>query len=333
MRILVTGAGGFLGSEISRQLLREGCVVTGVGRGNYPDLIADGIDMRRCDIRNFQELSEIAKSHDAVIHTAAVAGVWGPWKQFYSINVEGTEHVIRSCQENGISKLVFTSSPSVTFDGEDQQNIREDVEYPNKWLAHYPHTKAIAEKAVLAANNTELATVALRPHLIWGPGDPHLIPRVLDRGKRRRLKIIGDGENQVDMVYVENAAFAHICALKALTTNPAVSGKSYWVSQQEPVKLWDWINEILSFAGLQPVTSKVSPKLAYRIGRKLEFVYRVLRIKSDPPMTRFVAKQLSTHHYFDNSASRDELGYSPRVTTEEGMRRLGEWIAQGKFSV
>ena len=226
MRILVTGAGGFLGSEISRQLLHEGCVVTGVGRGNYPDLIAAGIDMRRCDIRDSQELSAIASSHDAVIHTAAIAGVWGPWKQFYSINVEGTENVIRCCQEHGISKLIFTSSPSVTFDGGDQQNIRENVEYPSKWLAHYPHTKAIAEKAVLAANNATLATVALRPHLIWGPGDPHLIPRVLERGKRRRLKIIGDGDNKVDMVYVENAALAHICALKSLTANSAISGKS-----------------------------------------------------------------------------------------------------------
>lgn len=326
MKVLVTGAGGFLGSAIARQLLAENCEVTGFSRGRYPELAASGIEMEQGDIRDLDRLSAVAASHDAIIHTAAVAGVWGSRQAFHSINVDGTTNVIQACRQQGISKLVFTSSPSVTFDGEHQRNLKESAPYPTKWLAHYPHTKALAEQAVLGANGADLATVALRPHLIWGPGDPHLIPRVLDRGRRNRLRIIGDGSNQVDMVYVENAAQAHLCALKSLETGSLISGKSYWVTQQQPVNLWDWINEILTMAGIRNVKSKVSPKLAYRIGRKLEFVYKVLRIKKEPPMTRFVAKQLSTDHYFDNSAARDELGFEPRISTQEGMLQLAEWI-------
>jgi len=330
MKVLVTGAGGFLGSTISKQLLREDCEVTGFSRGSYPALAAAGVEMEQGDIRDYGRLATVAASHDAIVHTAAVAGVWGPRKLFHSINVDGTTNVIQACREQGISKLVFTSSPSVTFDGEHQRNLGECAAYPTKWLAHYPHTKALAEQAVLDANSSDLATVALRPHLIWGPRDPHLIPRVLDRGRRNRLRIIGDGSNQVDMVYVDNAAQAHLCALKSLEIGSLISGKSYWVTQQQSVKLWDWINEILTLAGIRNVKSKVSAKLAYRIGGNLEFVYKVLRIKSEPPMTRFVAKQLSTDHYFDNSAARDELGFKPQISTQDGMLRLAEWIRNTK---
>ncbi|MFL2870771.1 MAG: NAD-dependent epimerase/dehydratase family protein [Pirellulaceae bacterium] len=329
MKVLITGAGGFLGSTIAKQLLAEDCQVTGFARGSYPELAASGIIMKQGDIRDYEKLAAVAASHDAIVHTAAVAGVWGPRKSFHSINVDGTSNVIQVCREQSISKLVFTSSPSVTFNGEHQRNLTERATYPTKWLSHYPHTKALAEQAVLAANDTELATVALRPHLIWGPGDPHLIPRVLDRGRRNRLRIIGDGSNQVDMVYVDNAAQAHLCALKSLDIGSLVSGNSYWVTQQQPVNLWDWINEILTIADIRNVKSKVSAKLAYRIGRKLEFVYKVLRLKSEPPMTRFVAKQLSTDHYFDNSAARIELGFKPHVSTQDGMLKLAEWIHEG----
>ena len=330
MKVLVTGAGGFLGSTIAKQLLAEDCEVTGYSRGSYPTIAATGVKMEQGDIRDYDRLASVAESHDAIIHTAAVAGVWGPRTLFHSINVDGTTNVIQVCRELGVSKLIFTSSPSVTFDGEHQRNLTECAAYPTKWLAHYPHTKAIAEQAVLGANSGDLATVALRPHLIWGPNDPHLIPRVLDRGRRNRLRIIGDGSNQVDMVYVDNAAQAHLCALKSLEIGSLISGKSYWVTQQQPVNLWDWINEILTLAGIRNVKSKVSANLAYRIGRKLEFIYKVLRIKSEPPMTRFVAKQLSTDHYFDNSAARDELGFKPQITTQDGMLQLAEWIRSSK---
>ena len=330
MKVLVTGAGGFLGSAIAKQLLAEDCKVTGYSRGSYPAIAATGVEMEQGDVRDYGRLAAVAASHDAIIHTAAVAGVWGPRNLFHSINVDGTTNVIQVCRELGVSKLIFTSSPSVTFDGEHQRNLAECAAYPTKWLAHYPHTKALAEQAVLGANSGDLATVALRPHLIWGPEDPHLIPRVLERGRRNRLRIIGDGSNQVDMVYVDNAAQAHLCALKSLEIGSLISGKSYWVTQQQPVNLWDWINEILTLAGIRNVKSRVSANLAYRIGRKLEFVYKVLRINSEPPMTRFIAKQLSTDHYFDNSAARDELGFKPQISTQDGMLQLAEWIRSSK---
>jgi nucleoside-diphosphate-sugar epimerase len=262
---------------------------------------------------------------DAVIHTAAVAGIWGPWEYYHGINTVGTQNVVAACQTMGVGRLVYCSSPSVTFDGGDQENIDESAPYPRRWLCHYPHTKALAEQHVLAANGQRgLLTCALRPHLIWGPRDQHLIPRLLDRARRGRLVRVGDGKNLIDMIYVENAAAAHVQALDALEPGSAVCGRAYFISQGEPVNCWQWIDEILAQAGLPPVRKSLSFRMAWRIGSAMERAYRLFRIQSEPPMTRFLAAQLARHHYFDISRARKDLGFVPRVSTAEGMRRLGE---------
>jgi nucleoside-diphosphate-sugar epimerase len=190
-------------------------------------------------------------------------------------------------------------------------------------LCHYPHTKALAEQAVLAANARQgLSTCALRPHLIWGPRDRHLIPRLLARARQGRLRRVGDGGNLIDTLYVENAARAHLQAADALTPQSAVAGNAYFISQDEPVNCWKWIDEILSLFGLPPVGKSISFRAAWRMGAILERTYALLRLPGEPPMTRFLAAQLATSHYFDISAARRDFGYEVSVSTTDGMQRL-----------
>ena len=303
--------------------MSRGDTVRILSRGEYPGLRSLGIETMQGDVRNQATVSRACSGMQVVFHTAAVAGIWGPWKRYYETNTLGTIHVVQACLEQQVPKLVFSSSPSVTFDGSDQRNVDESAPYPTKWLCHYPHSKALAEQYVLEHNGAEgLLTCALRPHLIWGPRDQHLIPRLLERARLGKLRQVGDGKNLVDMIYVENAAEAHLQAADALEPGSPVAGKAYFLSQGEPVNCWDWINQILALAGLSPVKRKISARAAWRIGGVLELAYRTLGLQSEPRMTRFLAAQLSTDHHFDISAAGQDFGYTPRVSTEEGMRRL-----------
>lgn len=324
MRALVTGGGGFLGRAIALALLQRGDRVRSLARGNYPELGRLGVECLRGDVRDADTTRAACAGMDVVFHAAGVAGVWGPWEHYYGINVLGTRHVIEGCRQHRVPRLVFTSSPSVTFDGSPQENVDESAGYARRWLCHYAHTKALAEQETLAANGAPLATCALRPHLIWGPGDPHLVPRLIARAKAGRLRRVGDGSNLIDMVYVDNAARAHLQAADALAEDSPLAGRAYFISQGEPVNCWQWIDEILALSGLPPVERGVSLRLAWTAGALCEAVYGSLGIRREPPMTRFLAAQLGTSHYFNIERAKRDFGYRPLVTLAEGMRRLGE---------
>ena len=329
MNALVTGAGGFLGLYIVQQLAARGDRIRTLSRGTYPELDALGVEAVRADLRDREATVAACRGVDVVFHVAGVAGIAIDWKHFYGINTLGTQHVVEGCRRHGVGRLIFTSSPSVTFDGTDQRGVDESVAYPQRWLCHYPHTKALAEQHVLAANGTDgLLTCSLRPHLIWGPRDRHLIPRLLGRARNGRLRRVGDGTNLIDQVYVENAATAHLQAADALTEGSPVPGRAYFISQGEPVNCWQWINEILALAGLPPTEKSISLSAAWRVGAILETTYKLLRLRSEPPMTRFLAAQLATSHYFDITRAREDFGYRPTISTAEGMRRLGTELAK-----
>jgi nucleoside-diphosphate-sugar epimerase len=332
MHALVTGATGFLGSYLVEQLVERGDRARAFCRRPTPELKALGVEIALGDIRDAGAVEDACRNVDTVFHTAAVAGIWGPWELFYQTNTLGTQHVVQGCLQHSVERLVFTSSPSVTFDGRDQCGVDESAPYPSRWLAHYPQTKALAEQHVLAANHTgKLLTCALRPHLIWGPRDRHLIPRLLDRQKLGKLRRVGDGTNRIDITYVENAAAAHLQAADALLPGSPVAGQAYFLSQGEPVNCWQWIDEILGQAGMAPVPGSISLKAAHSIGAVLEVAHKLLRLRGEPRMTRFLALQLGLSHYFDISRARRDFGYIPRVSTAEGMRRLADAMRSNKL--
>jgi len=324
VRALVTGGGGFLGGALVRRLVADGCAVRTLARGDYPWLVQLGVDARRGDLADAAAVRAAAEACDVVFHVAAKAGVWGRREEYVRANVVGTRNVVAACRAAGVPRLVHTSTPSVVHDGGDQAGVDASAPYAPRFLCAYPETKAQAERDVLAANDGDLVTVALRPHLVWGPGDRHLVPRILDRARRGRLRRVGSRPCLVDATYVENAVDAHVCA--AAAPAGACGGRAYFVANDEPLPVAVLIDRILAAADLPPVRRGVPARVAYAAGAVLETLYRLLGRDDEPPLTRFVAVQLSTAHWFDLGATRRDLAWAPRVSTEEGLRRLAAWL-------
>lgn len=327
MHALVTGGGGFLGLYIVEQLVARGDRVRVLCRGRYPRLKELDVECVAGDVRDAESVANACAGIDTVFHVAAVSGIWGPWEHYHGINTRGTENVIEGCRKHAVPRLIYTSSPSVIYDGHDHAGADESLPYPRSYLCHYPHSKALAERAVLAANGTAgLATTALRPHLIWGPRDNHLIPRLIERARTGRLRRVGTGTNLISMSYVENAAHAHLLAADQLISGSsadlAPAGQAYFINEAEPVNLWAWVDELLVRAGLAPVRKSISSRAAYAVGGLLETVYSAARLAGEPPMTRFLAQQLGGSHYYETRKARRDFGYEPLVTVEEGLRRL-----------
>jgi len=322
--VLVTGGGGFLGSAVVRRLAARGDRVRSFARRRHPGLDTLGVDQIQGDIADPQALERACAGVDVVHHTAAKPPPWGRPEDYHRVNVAGTGNVIAACRRCGVARLVHTSTPSVVFDGRDLEGVDESTPYPERYSAPYPLTKALAEKAVVAAGSSGLRTLCLRPHEIWGPGDPHFAPRIIARA--HRLRRIGDGRNRVDTTYIDNAADVHLLAADRLREDPGLSGRVYFISQGEPVAVWDMIDAILAAAGRPPVQGRVSHRVARALGWVFETAYGMFRLPGEPPMTRFVADALARSHWFDIGAARRDLGYVPRVSTAEGLVRLAAWL-------
>jgi nucleoside-diphosphate-sugar epimerase len=326
--ILVTGGGGFLGSAIIKQLKLKQQKVRSFARGYYPKLADWDVEQIQGDIADYEAVKDACENIDLVFHVAAKPGVWGRYKEYYRTNTLGTENVIGACYHHHISRMIYTSSPSVVFDGESAEGINESAPYARRFKTHYSKTKALAEQKVIQASGELLRTIILRPHLIWGPEDNHLVPRIIARAKR--LRKIGSGQNLVDTTYIDNAAQAHILAAEKLSENEGLSGNVYFISQGEPVPVWDMINAILKAAGLGPVKGAIPKSVAWSSGALLEVFYRIFNVSAEPPMTRFVAEELSTAHWFDITAAKRDLEYDPKVSIQEGLCRLEKWLQKGK---
>lgn len=327
-RVLVTGYGGFLGGAVVRALLSAGYRVRGLARKSYPALAQAGVETVSGDISDRRAVQAAVAGCDAIVHTAALAGVWGAWEDYYRVNTLGTENLIAAATGTDCRTMVFCSSPSVTFAAADQSGIDESVPYPQRWLSPYPQTKALAEQAVLsAAQAGTLWACALRPHLIWGRDDPHLMPRVVARARAGKLRRVGTGTNRIDIVHVENAAHAHVLALeRLLARDAAVNGQAFFITDGMPIECWQWIRRILTAADVPVPTKSLSYAAAYRLGGLLELVYRAARIRSEPPMTRFVAAQLALEHFFSIDKARQLLGYQPVQDLDRRLAECEPWL-------
>lgn len=326
MKALVIGGGGFVGSAIVRQLVDRGDEVAVLGRRHYPEIKKLGLRQFQVDILDSSLLIRTMQGYDTVFHVAAKAGIWGPKEEYERINVAGTRNVLGACYANDVKSLVYTSTPSVVFNRQDLLGADETTPYADRFLCYYASSKAMAEQMVLASNSEVLKTCAIRPHLVWGPGDPHLVPRLLARGINRQLRQVGSGKNLVDISYVDNVADAHVLAADNLNSTATAAGNAYFISQGEPVNLWDWINDLYSRMNIPPVKRKIGAVPAYLIGAFLEGIHLWFGITAEPRMTRFMAAQLAKSHWFSIDRARRDLGYEPRVSTAEGMERLVKWL-------
>jgi nucleoside-diphosphate-sugar epimerase len=335
LKALVTGGGGFLGGAIIEAALARGWQVASISRGTYPALEARRVATFTADLgragsgRAAAALAAAVAGCAVVFHTAAKAGVWGKREDFWSANVDATRHVTEACLKADVPRLVHTSSPSVCFTGEDELDASNDLPLAEDFLALYPESKALAERLVLAANGDALSVCALRPHLIFGPGDPHLLPRLVNRGRKGRLKRIGNGQNEVTLCYIENAAFAHLAAAETLTPRAPHAGRAYFIGQEEPVKMWDWIDEVFRGLHIPEVKGQIGAKTARRIGTVMETLWKLLPLSGEPPMTRFVAAQLSTSHSYSMEPAHRDFGYAEKVDTEEATARTIEAFRAG----
>jgi len=330
MRVLVTGYGGFLGSAICRLLVDHGFEVRGLARNSYPELVALGVDPWQGDIACEETVLAACCDCQAVIHTAAKAGVWGAWNEYFNTNTLATQNLLQAAMKLSVKAFVYTSSPSVTFGGEPQSGVDESAPYPTRWLCHYPHTKALGEQAVTtAAIAGKIFACSLRPHLIWGEGDPHLFPRVIARAKAGKLRRVGSGRNLIDVVHVSNAARAHVLALRRLIEgDQRLNGQSLFITDGRPIECWQWISSILTTAGLDVPSGSITFRAAYTLGALLESLYKAARRRIEPPMTRFVAAQLALDHYFSIQRARELLAYEPRVDPEVQLSHCQAWLSK-----
>lgn len=324
MRILITGGGGFLGTWIVRELLKNPTyLITNFSRHPYEHLADLAVPTIRGDISIAEDVERaLAQGFDTVFHVAGKVGMWGDPAEFDRINVEGTRHLLEASKRHGVKRFVFTGSPSSVFAQGGHAGADESLPYPSVHLNDYARTKALSEEMVLKANEGDFSTCSLRPHMVWGPGDTNILPRVIDKARLGKLKIVGDGENQVDVLYVENAARAHVMAMEELAPGSAVAGQAYFLGQG-PVKLWQFVDDVLKLAGVTSPTSALTARSAYAVGWLLEKTWRFAGIKNpEPPMTRFIARNLSTDHWYAHAKAERDFGWTPRISIHEGLQRL-----------
>ncbi len=321
---IVTGGAGFLGKAIAVRLKAEGHRVLSLSRRAYPELAAMGIESACADLGGeCAKFERVFEGADAVFHVAAMVEMWGHYQDFFRANVVGARNVVSCCKKYAVPKLIYTSSPSVIANGADLCGVDESQPYPTHYEAFYPQTKAQAERELLAESSLTFRTIALRPHLIFGPGDTNLVPTVLKKARAGRLLKIGSGKNLSDFTYIDDCVQAHLCALRALDQNPTCAGRAYFISQGDPVPLWEWIDRVLSRNHIAPVTRQVPIWLATSLASVCENVCRLLPGMPEPPLTRFLVSEMHTSHYFNIEAAKRELGYRPSVGVWEGLGMTG----------
>ncbi|MCJ7820008.1 MAG: NAD-dependent epimerase/dehydratase family protein [Bacteroidales bacterium] len=322
MKILVTGGGGFIGLALVRRLVEEGHDVRSFSRKEYPEHKQLGVKSICGDLADFEDTVEACRGMEVVFHVAGKVSVWGSYSEFYRSNVLGTQNMIRSSLQQGVRTFIFTSSASVIFGGDHLEGVDESHPYPESPLSNYASTKAQAEQVVLNANSEQLRTISLRPHIVWGPGDTQLTPKIIERARSGKLRRPGKKDYLIDITYIDNFIDAQLLALKKMGESREVCGRAFFITNGEPIKTWEFITATIESAGIQVVHKSLPRSVALFAAWLMELFYRISGKNEEPMITRFIVKELSTHHWFNISAAKNELGYSCRVHFREGMERI-----------
>jgi len=321
VKVLVTGGSSLVGREVASRLRNRGDEVTLLQRGVGPA----GFDHHPADITDAGAVTAAMTGMDAVVHAAARVGIVGRWSEFEAVNVDGTANVIAAAQAERIGRVVYVSSPSVAHAGRSLVGVGAEPADPDSARGHYARSKAMAEQLALDANAPCFAVVAVRPHLIWGPGDKQLVGRIVERARAGRMATIGSGLALIDTTYVTNAADAIIAALDRA---PEAGGRAFVVSNGEPRTVTEMVERIVVAAGMEPPRLRVPYPVAWAGGLAVEKAWARARREDDPPMTKFLAEQLATAHWFDQRETRTMLDWRPAVSIDEGFERLRDWYAQ-----
>ncbi len=330
MKVLVTGASSLIGIGVVRTLADRGDdVVCFQRRAVEGGVVADGgsIEQRLGDVRDLEALTSAASGCDAVIHLAARVGVVGSWEDYRSVNVDGTSNMVEAARDAGIDRVVHVSSPSVAHGGEALVGAGAEPPVTGRKRAHYAESKALAEMLALEAASDERGVVAIRPHLVWGPGDTQLVGRIVERARSGRLALVGGGRALVDTTYIDNAVGALVAALDAVEPGASCSGQAYVIANGEPRPIRDLIAGICAAAGVEFAPRDVPLAVGTRVGSVVERVWPLLGRDDEPPLTRFLAEQLGTAHWFDPLPAARDLGWVPTVSIDDGLARLADWYA------
>lgn len=324
MKAFITGGGGFIGSALAFELVKKGFRVTSFSRNDYPNLRKIGVDIKRGDISDTYSVLKACEDMDIIFHVAAKAGIAGYYGDYYKTNVTGTGNIINACKINKIKYLIYTSSASVVFNGSNIEGSDESLPYPSRTLSFYTATKALAEQMVLQTNSSNLRTLALRPHLVYGPGDNHLFPEIILRYKAGMLRRIGNGKNLIDVSYIENVTAAHINAAQAIICKPEVTGKAYFITNGEPVPLWDFLNMMLCISGYEPIRKSIPAWTAFIFSGLAEALNMIFLRSREPILPRFLVSELTRSHWFDIGRARRLLNYNPEISNIEGLKKMME---------
>lgn len=317
MKVLLTGATGSLGRVTARALLASGAELTVLQRR------PSGLGCREFlgDVSDQALVARATAGQDAVLHTAAKVDVVGPWREYERANIEGTRSVVAACLAAEVPRLVHVSTPSVAHSGRPLMGVGAEPADVRGAQGSYARSKAIAERIALRADGDRLAVLAIRPHLVWGPGDPQLVERIVERARRRALPLIGSGAALIDTTYVDNAVDALLAALRACGP---VHGEALVVSNGEPRPVAEILARVCRAADVPPPRGRVPYAAAAAAGAVFEAAWALGRGRGTPPITRFLARQLATAHWFDQRRTHEALGWSPAVSLDEGFARLGE---------
>jgi len=316
VRVLVTGATSMIGAELARSLLTRGDELTVLQRR------PSGLPCREVlgDITDSRAVADAVAGQDAVVHLAAKVHVVGPARDFERVNVDGTRTVVEAATRAlSVDRLVHVSTPSVAHAGSALVGAGAGSADPRRARGQYARTKAVAELIALGADDDDLAVLVIRPHLVWGPGDSQLVGRIIERARTGRLALVGSGAALIDSTYVDNAVAALV---RALECAPVAHGEALVVSNGEPRTVAELLAGICAAAGVPGPRRHVPRSLAWTAGALAEAVWSTFRVEGDPPMTRFLANQLSTAHWFDQRRTREVLGWEPAISLDEGLQRL-----------